>query len=92
MENFELGRLVTTSTVHDLMQENEQFHIDVSTSLSRYISNDWGDLCDEDKQMNNDALTYEDRILGKYHTCVDDIYIITEWDRSATTILFTNEY
>lgn len=47
---------------------------------------------EEDKQMNDDALSTGNRIFAAYHTCKGKIYIITEWDRSATTILFADEY
>ena len=42
--------------------------------------------------MNDEALEIGERIVAKYETCEGDIFIITEWDRSVTTILFTHEY
>lgn len=48
-----------------------------------------GDIPHEDKKMNDSAVkNNDDRIVARYN----DIYIITEWDRSATTILFIDEY
>lgn len=50
-------------------------------------------MCEEDKQMNDEAVrSGNNRILASYETSKGKIYIITEHDRSATTILFANEY
>ena len=50
-------------------------------------------MCEEDKQMNDEAIkSGNDRILAAYETSKGNIYIITEHDRSATTILFADEY
>lgn len=64
---------------------NEEFAKFVSESLKRYLAHDWGDICKEDKQMNDSG---DDRIVARYN----NIYIITEWDRLYTTILFVDEY
>ena len=60
--------------------------------MNRYFNCDWGELCEDDQVLNDYAIENDERILGKYFTSKDPIYIITEWDRSATTILFCNEY
>ena len=57
--------------------------------MIRYCKKDWGDIPEEDKRMND---LDDDRIVARYNSKHGDIYIITEWDRSYTTILFTNEY
>lgn len=52
-----------------------------------------GDLTDGDKELNDLAVKRgDDRIVAKYNNQHGDIYIITEWDRSVTTVLFTHEY
>lgn len=89
---FELGRLVVTKGIADMMEENPQFSEDVTTAFVKYQNCDWGITCEEDAEMNNEALTGEDRILAVYETCKGEIWIITEWDRSVTTILFPSEY
>jgi hypothetical protein len=54
---------------------------------------DWGDLCDEDKQANEEALEQGFRILSCYRVGGGRrIYIITEADRSSTCILLPEEY
>ena len=52
-----------------------------------------GITCEEDAEMNTEAVNNgDDRILAVYKTCKGNIWIITEWDRSVTTILFPSEY
>lgn len=47
---------------------------------------------EEDKASNEQALIEGSRIMGAYQTCKGKIWIITEADRTATTILFPSEY
>lgn len=48
---------------------------------------------EEDKKKNDKAIASgEDRILASYKTSEGQIFIITEWDRSYTTIMFADEY
>ena len=89
---FEIGNLVMTRTVAVDCSENEIFSKEVFESLERYCSCDWGEMCEEDIETNNEALVNGERLLGAYETSQGKIYIITEWDRSCTTILFTEEY
>ena len=93
---FELGKLVVTRGVHDLMEVDEHFMSFVQMSLSRHMSCDWGDLCESDAKQNEEALKNSDaRLFSAYkydHVPDGKIWIITEWDRSATTILFSSEY
>jgi len=91
---FDLGRLVVTSTINNTIAGNEQFAKDVSSALKRYCKADFSDMkYSEDIEMNLNAIkTGEDRIFANYDTCEGTIYIITEWDRSVTTILFPDEY
>ena len=65
----------------------------IAQSLQRYSKCDWGDLSPEDAKMNDDAIKTGDRVLAAYINDVGTkIYIITEHDRSVTTILFPEEY
>jgi len=94
-KKFMLGRLVATRGVAELMDTDQQFSEFVSASLRRYTGCDWGNLCDDDHAMNDDAVKNGERILASYdHPTHKDwkIWIITEWDRSVTTILFPSEY
>ena len=94
MDNL-FAKVVTTCNVAEQMKDDKQFADFVSVSLGRYLECDWGDLCDDDRAANDNAVKNEDRILASYeHSEHDDwkIWIITEWDRSVTTILFPSEY
>ena len=62
--------------------------------LARHLRGDWGDLCEEDKQENEFSVRNGFRILSAYKLNGDGqkVWIITEADRSATTILLPDEY
>ena len=61
--------------------------------LSRHLSGDWGELCDEDKLANDEALKIDSRILSAYRLGDGTkIWIITEADRSSTCLLLPEEY
>lgn len=93
---FVSGLTCATRAVADLMDTNIEFYRFVCDSVDRHMMCDWGDLCDDDKQMNDLAVeSGEDRILSCY--LFDGhpdwkIWIITEADRSTTTVLFPDEY
>lgn len=94
---FQLGKLVQTSGVHHESGRDPVFAHNVQAALNRYTKGDWGDLSEEDKKLNDLALKDADRIQGAYNlpnsqATTKRIWIITEWDRSVTTILFPEEY
>lgn len=90
---FEVGQLVMTCGIADKMQEIDGYKDVVVRCFRRYINGDWGDMCDEDKAMNDSAFKNgDDRIFASYETEFGKIWIITEWDRSVTTILLPEEY
>jgi hypothetical protein len=60
--------------------------------LGRHVRGDWGDLDDEDKQRNDEALTLGSRIFSAYLVKGVKFWVITEADRSVTTILLPEEY
>jgi len=60
--------------------------------LRRHQSGDWGDLCADDKAANDLAVTDGDRILSAYSIGAGKLWVITEHDRSVTTILLPEEY
>lgn len=93
MAKFKLGQEVMTKGVAEAIEKNEKFAKEVIVAFLRYKKCDWGDLCKDDKEMNDEAVKLNnDRIVAKYNTCEGGIFIITEYDRSVTTILFTSEY
>lgn len=89
---FNLGRVVITANAMQTLQERGQSHI-IETMLSRHALGDWGDLDPADIQANNAALQEGDRLLSAYRFADDfKVWIITEADRSATTILLPEDY
>lgn len=89
---FELGQVVVTRGVSDATEESRDFKSEVMLYLARHSLGNWGVVCDEDKQINDDAVRNGKRILSAYETCKGKIWIITEADRSVTTVLFPHEY
>ncbi|MBK9260237.1 MAG: hypothetical protein IPM54_10420 [Polyangiaceae bacterium] len=85
---FSLGEVVQTRGSRDVFTREE-----VLGCLLRHANGDWGDLEEEDKRANELALKDDERLVSAYK--FDDgrkMYIITEWDRSYTTVLLPEEY
>ena len=89
---FALGRIVWTRSVNDRVAIDASFTKFVVDSLKRYANCDWGELSAEDKRENDFSLDKGLRIFSSYQTGNARIWIITEADRSVTTILFPEEY
>lgn len=90
---FRTGIIITTPSINSLMRRDKEFANFIFESLDRHVSGDWGDIPEEDKKANDYAIGRFERIFSGY---IDrkgrKIWIITEADRSATTILFPEEY
>jgi hypothetical protein len=83
-----MGRTVITPGALEVLDGE-----DILLGISRHAGGDWGDVCPEDKQSNDEALNFGARLLSAYHTeGGQKFWIITEADRSATTILLPDEY
>ena len=97
---MELGTTVMTVGIAKAMERDFYFKTFVLDSFERYERHDWGELCEEDKDENDRALKEGNRVFASYNLPPylrglfpdDKIWIITEWDRSVTTILFPEEY
>jgi len=90
---FTLGQLVFTRGINDKVAADVQFARFVTESLRRHAKGDWGDLCQEDRKENELSLKKGFRLLSAYErNGLPKIWIITEADRSATTVLFPDEY
>ena len=90
MQPFSLGRIVATPGVLAALAQAGQ---GAQEFLTRHVSGDWGKLSDEDWKENNFAVTRPLRLLSAYHLITGEkIWIITEADRSATTLLLPSEY
>lgn len=90
---FPMGKLVCTAGINDKMADSEAFSTFVRESIGRHGRQDWGDLDPDDRNTNDDALNHGGRLFSAYeHQELPKIWIITEWNRSATTVLFPDEY
>jgi hypothetical protein len=83
-----LGRLVVTPGALKLLSEMGEHPFDYVT---RHATGDWGDLCAFDRRQNEIALRDGYRVLSSYEVRAGRIWIITEADRSITTILLPEE-
>jgi len=84
---FPLGQVAITANA-SLRLATEM----VLTALSRHASGDWGDLCPEDTLANESALQQGDRLFSAYGQSADRFWVITEADRSVTTVLLPEDY
>lgn len=90
---FPSGALVMTCAVNELVAKNPEFAKFVTASLTRHLSGDWGELCEVDRQENEFGLLNNLRLFSVYKADnLPKIWIITEADRSVTTVLFPEEY
>lgn len=89
---FVLGRVVCTRGVNDALADNANFAEFVTGCMKRHASGDWGDMDEQDKKENEYAIGKYLRLFSSYNYSDKKIWIITEADRSVTTILFADEY
>lgn len=86
---FPLGRVVATPGALELLRQENTQYIEL---LQRHQSGDWGKVPPEDAAENTYAVDRRLRILSSYHLKTGTIWIITEADRSSTTLLLPSEY
>ncbi len=87
---FPFGKLVATPGALDALERTGQSPLEF---LSRHASGDWGEVCEADKKENDFSVRNGFRLLSAYRLRDGTkIWIITEADRSATTILLPEEY
>ncbi len=86
---FNLGEIYATPGAMAFLQENDLTPYEF---LHRHHIGDWGDLDPEDIEANRAALHYGSRLLSSYEIGNQKLWIITEADRSTTTVLLPEEY
>jgi hypothetical protein len=85
---FPLGQVVITSNAQQTIAPAE-----VSEALARHAGGDWGELCKEDRQLNENSLKEGGRLLSAYAAKDSTkFWIVTEADRSVTTVLLPEDY
>lgn len=85
---FPLGQIVITcAAIADITPE------DIFVALRRHAHADWGNVCADDRQANDAALQDGHRLLSSYRSARQiEFWILTEWDRSVTTVLLPSDY
>lgn len=84
---FPLGKTCMTPGVRDALTADE-----IKSCFYRHSNGDFGDICKEDWNENLFSLDRRLRIFSVYLVRTQKVYVITEADRSVTTILFASEY
>ena len=85
---FRLGRIVATPGALDVLTNEEMLR-----AIIRHQSGDWGELTAEDCEANDEAVVHSTRVLSAYRSAKGiTFWLITEADRSVTTVLLPEEY
>ena len=90
---FPLGRTLMTNGVKEMLNEKTlvpKYYTDYL--LTRHRSGDWGEVDAEDGTSNDDSVKNGNRLLSVYSISGEKVWIITEADRSTTTMLLPSEY
>jgi hypothetical protein len=92
---FPLGQILATPGAIEALQQSDQLP---GEFLARHVAGDWGEVCADDKALNDESLIDGNRILSAYRTSRNErIWVITEatdeaGHRCCTTILLPSEY
>jgi hypothetical protein len=85
---FRLGRIVSTPNALGKLEQS-----DILLALQRHQAGDWGDVNEQDRETNDRALSQGTRLFSIYHSAKQlKFWVITEADRSATTVLLPEDY
>lgn len=88
IRKFKLGSIYITKGVQVNISSSE-----INSFIERHSNCDWGNVCSEDAKSNEDALKFGARLLSVYKTkSGEKVWVITEWNRRVTTVLFPEEY
>ena len=90
VQRFRLGHVVATPGALEALEEAGEI---AHPYLFKHMTGDWGIVCEEDKASNEAAIEEGSRILSAYILSTGvKIWIITEWNRSYTTLLLPEDY
>jgi len=85
-----LGRLLATPAAMEALQEAG---VSIFGLINRHARGDWGDVPEEDRLHNNLAAITSQRVLSGYLLPNRQmVWVVTEWDRSVTTVLLPSDY
>ena len=87
---FPLGQIVATTQCLNELEAAGKTPLEF---IQQHATGQWGLVCEEDRQANEDAMRNNERLLSVFKTKLAcKLYCITEWDRSVTTLLCSSEY
>ena len=87
-----VGQVLVSKGVAELVRENKKFAVFVKESLDRYRKGDWGEMSGKERQLSNQKLKINMRLFSSYESeSLPEIWITTEPDRSFSTIMFPDE-
>ena len=92
MTRVPLGQVFVTQGIAEYVGDSIPRNIAFRNCLIRHTHGDWGDVDEEDKTANDISLLNGSRLLSAYKIDSRKIWVITEADRSSTTVLFPEEY
>ena len=94
MSKFPMGQMVVTAGVNERIADDDEFRTWIQECILKHSMGMWGDIDAQDVKENEFSLKKHLRLLSAYHYPTDNtkIWIITEADRSATTVLYPDEY
>jgi len=88
-ELFEMGQLVATPGALEALGN---LNLDASDFVRRHLHGDWGKMCESDAELNVEAVEHGYQIQSSYAIEGATIWVITEGDRSVTTVLLPSDY
>lgn len=89
----QIGQVVSTPAALEVLESQANASVDPAVLLRRHVSGDWGDVDPEDFAANTHAAANGGRVVSAYKLPDGNtVWIITEWDRSATTFLLPSDY
>lgn len=96
MDHFEKARIYQTHCISAEAERSDMFRNDINCCLNRFFRQDWGNICEEDREENISAIEHKDMVLAAYPTCLGEIWITAESrsgeDFDTVTVLFPGEY
>lgn len=96
MNIFRDAKLLQTKLISRRADESEKFKAEVIISIGRFFNNDWGDVCDEDKNSNAEAVKYLEMVVAAYETSGGEIWITAESEEGKfydkLVVCFADEY
>lgn len=96
MNLFKNAELLQTQKISRKAEELDKFKAEVIIAMGRFFNNDWGDICNEDRTSNNEAILYLEMVVASYETSEGEVYIIGESENGKyydkVIISFGNEH